>query len=205
LSIDPVVTDTDTGSSFNRYAYAANNPYRYIDPDGRDPEFINNFKNGFVQGVSDASHSQGYPDVTNGTADRSSAGYLLGLGIGQGLVNSGHGGRMPGGPSAVANTKVGTATAIGAAGGRNANKVAPVSGADGAHSVVKRDANGNVTNTATYAPNPQNPSGFDEVKRVDVTGKSHTNPDGTNVPTPHVHEAGQKGVRPATPEDLPGK
>jgi hypothetical protein len=36
LSIDPVTTDANTGSSFNRYAYAENNPYKYIDPDGRD-------------------------------------------------------------------------------------------------------------------------------------------------------------------------
>jgi RHS repeat-associated protein len=35
LSIDPVTTDEDTGDSFNRYAYAENNPYRYVDPDGR--------------------------------------------------------------------------------------------------------------------------------------------------------------------------
>ncbi|GAB3447370.1 RHS repeat-associated core domain-containing protein [Massilia solisilvae] len=36
LSIDPVVTDANTGGSFNRYAYANNSPYKYIDPDGRD-------------------------------------------------------------------------------------------------------------------------------------------------------------------------
>jgi hypothetical protein len=36
LSIDPVTTDANSGSSFNRYAYANNSPYRYIDPDGRD-------------------------------------------------------------------------------------------------------------------------------------------------------------------------
>jgi RHS repeat-associated protein len=35
LSIDPVVTDANTGSSFNRYNYANNNPYKYVDPDGR--------------------------------------------------------------------------------------------------------------------------------------------------------------------------
>jgi len=35
LSIDPVVTDLSSASSFNRYVYTANNPYRYIDPDGR--------------------------------------------------------------------------------------------------------------------------------------------------------------------------
>jgi RHS repeat-associated protein len=36
LSIDPVTTDANTGGSFNRYAYANNSPYKYIDPDGRD-------------------------------------------------------------------------------------------------------------------------------------------------------------------------
>ena len=36
LSTDPVLTDANTGSSFNRYVYANNNPFRYIDPDGRD-------------------------------------------------------------------------------------------------------------------------------------------------------------------------
>jgi hypothetical protein len=35
LSIDPVTTDANTGSSFNRYNYANNSPYKYIDPDGR--------------------------------------------------------------------------------------------------------------------------------------------------------------------------
>lgn len=38
LSIDPLLTDANTGSSFNRYDYANNNPYKFIDPDGRDPE-----------------------------------------------------------------------------------------------------------------------------------------------------------------------
>ena len=36
LSEDPVLTDANSGASFNRYAYANNNPYRYVDPDGRD-------------------------------------------------------------------------------------------------------------------------------------------------------------------------
>ncbi|WP_426107513.1 RHS repeat-associated core domain-containing protein [Massilia sp. TSP1-1-2] len=37
LSIDPVTTDAENGSSFNRYAYANNSPYKYVDPDGREP------------------------------------------------------------------------------------------------------------------------------------------------------------------------
>jgi RHS repeat-associated protein len=35
LSVDPVLTDANTGASFNRYVYANNSPYNYIDPDGR--------------------------------------------------------------------------------------------------------------------------------------------------------------------------
>ena len=36
LSIDPVGFRPSKPSLFNRYAYASNNPYRYLDPDGRD-------------------------------------------------------------------------------------------------------------------------------------------------------------------------
>ncbi len=35
LSVDPVVTDWDSGRQFNRYVYAHNNPYGFVDPDGR--------------------------------------------------------------------------------------------------------------------------------------------------------------------------
>jgi RHS repeat-associated protein len=35
LSVDPVTTSTKDGEGFNRFAYANNNPYKYVDPDGR--------------------------------------------------------------------------------------------------------------------------------------------------------------------------
>ncbi|WP_259333662.1 RHS repeat-associated core domain-containing protein [Pseudomonas sp. FW300-N2F2] len=35
MGVDPVDFQTDNLHSFNRYAYANNNPYKYVDPDGR--------------------------------------------------------------------------------------------------------------------------------------------------------------------------
>ncbi|MGO1070758.1 RHS repeat-associated core domain-containing protein [Lysobacter sp. CA199] len=35
LSVAPVTVSGDTGANFNRYWYANNNPYKFIDPDGR--------------------------------------------------------------------------------------------------------------------------------------------------------------------------
>lgn len=35
LSIDPVGVNTNSGGNWNRYAYAANSPYKFVDPDGR--------------------------------------------------------------------------------------------------------------------------------------------------------------------------
>ena len=37
ISPDPVYVDLGTGGNFNRYWYANNNPYTYVDPDGRHP------------------------------------------------------------------------------------------------------------------------------------------------------------------------
>jgi hypothetical protein len=37
VSVDPAPPDAQSGSNFNRYAYAAGNPYGYVDPDGRLP------------------------------------------------------------------------------------------------------------------------------------------------------------------------
>ena len=36
LSVDPVTANGNTGGNFNRYWYANNNPYKFVDPDGRE-------------------------------------------------------------------------------------------------------------------------------------------------------------------------
>ena len=48
MSEDPVMTDANTGKSFNRYVYANNNPYKYTDPDGRFANFVWGAAVGFV-------------------------------------------------------------------------------------------------------------------------------------------------------------
>ena len=39
VSVDPVLPSTSDGGNFNRYWYANNNPYKFVDPDGREAGF----------------------------------------------------------------------------------------------------------------------------------------------------------------------
>jgi RHS repeat-associated protein len=55
LSVDPVTANAANGGNFNRYKYAANNPYRFTDPDGRQDaadRFGDQFKNDAEAGNS---------------------------------------------------------------------------------------------------------------------------------------------------------
>jgi RHS repeat-associated protein len=74
--------------------------------------------------------------------------------------------------------------------GRGKNNRKPDENATGDHSVS------NDRGSTTYQKNEKNPSGFQEVKRVDKKGKADN-----GIPTPHVHENGK--VRTAKPEDIP--
>lgn len=47
LSVDPVTADGNTGGNFNRYKYAANNPYKFTDPDGRQEYAAEKFSDSY--------------------------------------------------------------------------------------------------------------------------------------------------------------
>lgn len=41
LSVDPLASEKENGSNFNRYFYATNNPFKFTDPDGRQSQTFN--------------------------------------------------------------------------------------------------------------------------------------------------------------------
>jgi uncharacterized protein RhaS with RHS repeats len=69
LSTDPVTANSGTGSNFNRYWYASNNPFRFTDPDGRQSvegtwNFIKGVAVGALDGaMEDAHYSSPNPSV----------------------------------------------------------------------------------------------------------------------------------------------
>jgi RHS repeat-associated protein len=204
LSVDPVGPLADPTNHFGRYHYGLNNPYRFTDPDGRIP-IDTVIDVGFL--IYDTGRFLGAAAAAGvGAATGNEALTREGLAgmraTGADLATSAVSAVTPYASAPMARLgkeAVGDATRT----GRGANNLRPDPNAQGAHSTFKRDSSGAITNTATYEPNPRNPSGFQEVKRVDVSGKAHTNPDGTVVPAPHVKEAGKRKVRPARPDELP--
>ena len=80
LSTDPVGFSESNLMSFNRYAYANNNPFKYVDPDGRDP---------VVGGFSYSSGYLPHYGVDQKTVDRMTtglAGATVALGLGAGAA-----------------------------------------------------------------------------------------------------------------------
>lgn len=71
---------------------------------------------------------------------------------------------------------------------RGCNKLKPDPKAKGDHSTFRRDPKtGKITQYAAYRKNPMNPSGFDEVLRLDEAGGLYTNAiTKIDVPTLHI-------------------
>jgi RHS repeat-associated protein len=202
LSIDPVTAYDGNPRHFNRYVYGYNNPYLYVDPDGRAPpgcgdgscpSVWENFKFGFSMGAASGAGDGGYYSESGGFF------YNAAFTLARGLAEAGkhHGSsrgalRMP--------SMRATSTAKASAKSVNARAEA-VADKAGANSVSVRTSGGLV--------------------RYDLRGESHySKATQAPVPTPHVQEyrnrvipsgprAGQVGsvtsagdVRPATHADL---
>src|SRR3546814_5595704 len=79
LSVDPVSADTVTGWNFNRYNYAANNPYKFKDPDGRIIETAWDVFNiglgvaSFASNVSDGNYGAAALDAVGVVVDSAAA------------------------------------------------------------------------------------------------------------------------------------
>lgn len=86
-------------------------------------------------------------------------------------------------------------------------KIKPDENASGDHTTFLEDIFGFIFRYATYIRNLLNPSGFDEVKRVDLIGAEHFNKkDGEDIETPHVHGKDiPGGVRRATDDEIPNR
>ena len=87
LEVDPVIVDSNTGRSFNRYTYALNNPYRYVDPDGRESseQLLNNLWRG-TETVLTGGYGHRVQDAINNGNFAAATGYTL-MGTAYGLMN----------------------------------------------------------------------------------------------------------------------
>lgn len=66
LSVDPVTADGSTGGNFNRYWYANNNPYKFVDPDGREVRFAPNSPADFLRNIAAATRYLNSNGLANG-------------------------------------------------------------------------------------------------------------------------------------------
>lgn len=101
-SNDPVAANPNTGANFNRYAYANNNPYKFVDPDGREfkappsqqarleneinSQTTQEFRfdsNSKLQSVGPSSNQTGSQTYTNALNDGISSGTTINLRVQQ--------------------------------------------------------------------------------------------------------------------------
>ncbi len=76
MSVDPAGLDPENSLSFNRYMYANNNPYKFIDPDGRETIFVGGagVNGAYISDMTNRLSAAGIRDVRAASAGAASFG-----------------------------------------------------------------------------------------------------------------------------------
>ncbi len=156
LSVDPVTANSSTGSNFNRYWYANNNPYRFKDPDGRKCA------------TADGKESCTFDEFTNRQGEKITRDAALGGKFSQLL---GRGSRILGAERAM-TTKYSAAKGLAAKGGEVTIKGNSVSGipdqkVSGSTIVSRMET---IQTRANESSNPANSNSIASVKADLITG-----------------------------------
>jgi hypothetical protein len=69
LSIDPVTTDFNTGDNFNRFEYANDSPYKFIDPDGRNARILVEIVKSIVKAEAKQAEKAGAQEGVKATSN----------------------------------------------------------------------------------------------------------------------------------------
>lgn len=191
LGADPAPVKSNDYRTFNRYAYANNSPYVYIDPDGRSAALV-------IEGIGVATIL--YFALTEAPGHEARIDTLKQVWAVYNDSGNDSVGDAPGLPDGLVGDQDVAKSAT------RTKKVEPIKDASGPHTTWKSDPQtGEITRHETWTPNPRNPNGWDKVQSTDITGAPHINKQtGEAVPTPHTQGKNiPGGVRPAEPSEIP--
>jgi hypothetical protein len=83
LSVDPIMPYLNRGTSFGRFTYAANNPFHFVDPDGRQEKAVDSTCTGSRTGCPSQTDGAPQNDIAFRAAIDARVGRYLRVGINQ--------------------------------------------------------------------------------------------------------------------------